>query len=792
MKKLHLLCNAHLDPAWLWRWNEGLAEAISTFRVAADFCENYDTFVFNHNEALLYEWVEEHEPALFERIKKLVAAGKWHIMGGWYLQPDCVMTSGESLLSQIDLGRQYFKEKFGVVPKTAVNVDSFGHTRGLVQILNAKGYENYVFMRPNTIKGDFLWEGFDGSTVIGQGMFSVYSTSNGGGLTRVKECVNADKKEVEMCLWGIGNHGGGPSKIDLEAINEYIKKSNIEIVHSHADAYFAESDKRDLPKVSTSLGKVMVGCYTSMVRVKQANRRVENKLAVTEKIMSYADMCSDFEYSGNELTEAKKRLAFCQFHDILPGSSIREVEDDALKSLAFAEDKADRLFQKAFFKLCEGQKKAVDGNIPVLIFNPHPYEIEGDFEADFMLQLQNWNEGEETQATVLDENGNECPTQNEKEKSTFSLDWAKKISFHAKIAPSSITRFDCRLKTVNKADAQQKEYDEQKITVKNDRMEVVINRKTGLIELYRLDGKDLVKNGGQLEVYADNEDPWGMKVDAFDELEGSFELMSDQEANEFIGYPEQTAQNVRVVEDGDVRIKVQSFWKYKCSKAVVEYTIPKTKNGIYMDVNIVLYSNEVNKAVKYNLNTAFDGTPFGQTAFGSEQLDGGKKEDVFHKWCALRNKDTALTVYNKGTYGGSFTDNAIKLTLLRTPVYACHPIADRELAPHSRFLEHIDIGERRFAFRISNGENVERNAQIYNEEPACLSFFPSGDGTKKTSVVNIDNPNIILSSIRKKDDKYVLTLYNSSAEKCSAVINLLSKEPMTVRFNKYQLKILEI
>ena len=165
MKKLHLLCNAHLDPAWLWRWNEGLAEAISTFRVAADFCEAYDGFVFNHNEALLYEWVEEHEPALFERIKRLVAAGKWRIMGGWYLQPDCVMTSGESLLEQIRLGREYFEEKFGVRPTTAINFDPFGHSRGLVQILRVCGYDSYIFMRPHEFRGDFWWEGFDGSQI---------------------------------------------------------------------------------------------------------------------------------------------------------------------------------------------------------------------------------------------------------------------------------------------------------------------------------------------------------------------------------------------------------------------------------------------------------------------------------------------------------------------------------------------------------------------------------------------------------------------------------------------------
>ena len=94
MKRLHLVCNAHIDPLWLWELEEGISAALSTFRVAADFCEFYDGYVFNHNEAMLYEWVEEYEPELFERIQRLVKEGKWHIMGGWYLQPDCNMPSG--------------------------------------------------------------------------------------------------------------------------------------------------------------------------------------------------------------------------------------------------------------------------------------------------------------------------------------------------------------------------------------------------------------------------------------------------------------------------------------------------------------------------------------------------------------------------------------------------------------------------------------------------------------------------------------------------------------------------
>ena len=115
MKKIHLICNSHIDPVWMWDWEEGFGTAISTFWQAAEFCKEYD-YVFCHNEALLYEYIEEHDPALFQEISRQVSAGKWHIMGGWYLQPDCNLPSGETFVRQIKLGREYFAEKFNARP----------------------------------------------------------------------------------------------------------------------------------------------------------------------------------------------------------------------------------------------------------------------------------------------------------------------------------------------------------------------------------------------------------------------------------------------------------------------------------------------------------------------------------------------------------------------------------------------------------------------------------------------------------------------------------------------------
>ena len=150
---VHLICNAHLDPVWQWEWEEGVSEAISTFRTAADLCEEFGGFIFNHNEVVLYNWIEQYEPALFKRIQKLVKAGKWHIMGGWYLQPDCNMPSGEGLVRQILVGRAYFQEKFGIRPTTAMNFDPFGHPRSLVQILVKSGFDSYIHCRPSRQEG---------------------------------------------------------------------------------------------------------------------------------------------------------------------------------------------------------------------------------------------------------------------------------------------------------------------------------------------------------------------------------------------------------------------------------------------------------------------------------------------------------------------------------------------------------------------------------------------------------------------------------------------------------------
>ena len=153
---------------------------------------------------------------LFDRIRTLVRAGRWHVIGGWYLQPDCNLPSGESFVRQITTGLRYFREKFGVRPRVAFNVDPFGHGRGLVQVLKQAGYTGYLFCRPDAqhlplASDDFLWVGYDGSAVMAHRCSEHYNSERGRARARVEQWLRVHAGDDDgVLLWGVGNHGGGP------------------------------------------------------------------------------------------------------------------------------------------------------------------------------------------------------------------------------------------------------------------------------------------------------------------------------------------------------------------------------------------------------------------------------------------------------------------------------------------------------------------------------------------------------------------------------------------------------
>jgi len=791
MKTLHLVCNAHLDPVWQWPWEEGAAAAISTFRVAADFCDEFEGFVFNHNEAILYRWVEEYEPALFARIQQQVAQGRWHIMGGWYLQPDCNMPSGESLVRQILVGKGYFKEKFGVEPTTAINFDPFGHCRGLVQILKKSGYDSYLFCRPDpgycTLPAnDFIWVGYDGSEIIGHRSVEYYNSGFGQAANKAKGWLDGNRdRTVSLCLWGIGDHGGGPSRVDLQRLAELIRDTaDCEIRHSTPEAYFREflATAPLLPRHERDLNPFAVGCYTSQVRIKQAHRQLENELYLTEKMLSHAAMNGLLPYPQADLQDATRDLLFAEFHDILPGSSVQPVEEMSLRLMDHGLEILSRLKGRAFFALAGGQPVAADGEIPILVYNPHPFPVSGTFECEFMLHDQNWKP--EFTLPIVCRDGVPLPTQPEKELSNINLDWRKRVVFQAELAPGQMNRFDCKLTSLPEKPRPQLHEQDGIFHFRTDALEVVVNAQTGLIDRYRVHGVDYLRPGAcQAVVLGYSDDPWIISgVPRFDDELGAFTLMPPAAGTAFSGVREGILPSVRVIEDGEVRTVIEAVFHYGDSFICQHYKLPK--HGTEIEIQVRVHWSEKSKMLKLVLPTPFaDAACRGQVAYGTADLPVDGTEAVAQKWTALvsAQADAALTCINHGCYGLDCRDGALRLSLLRSPAYTCHPIPDRPLLCQDRYSPRIDQGERLFVFHLNAGPAAERLARVdrealaYNEAPLPLSFFPCGGGHIPAPLAVLDgDASIQLTSIKQAEDGrgYILRLFEPTGQPRSATLRL--------------------
>ncbi len=798
-----LLCNAHIDPVWLWEWEEGAAAAISTFRVAADLCEDFG-FIFNHNEVILYEWVQEYEPALFKRIQRLVEQGKWHIMGGWYLQPDCNMPSGESFVRQILLGREYFKKHFNVRPTTAINFDPFGHTRGLVQILAGSGYDSYLFCRPVGYKFEnpvFVWRGFDGSTVIGHKTIDWYNSSLGKAREKIEKSIDENAAvSPHLILWGVGNHGGGPSRGDLQQITDLVReRKDVNIRHATPEAFFktVAAQKTNLPVHDKDINPTFPGCYTSQILVKQKHRQLENSLFSTEKMATAAWSAGLMDYPRDELYEAMRNLANCEFHDILPGSSVQPVEATSLRLMDHGLECLSRVRARAFFALASGQPKAKDGEIPILVYNPHPFEIEQTVVCEFGLHDFNW-EGTFTNIQVY-QNGRPLPTQVEEEISNLFMDWRKRVVFQAILAPSRMNRFDCRLEEVPEKPAVQLKTENGLIHFTSPKTDIVINAKTGLMDRYRVGGKDyLAKQAFRPVVIDHNEDPWGMGYRQFRDVAGYFELLSPEKSARVSGVRSQKLDPVRVIEDGPARSIVESIFGFNDSFLVLRYHLPK--HGTEVEIEARVHWNEKDRMLKLSVPVHSDCTAcYGQVAYGKQELARNGDENVSQKWTALvsEQNDGAVTIIDDGIYGSDFKDNECRLSLLRSPAYSAILGKDPTVMPQDRYSPRIDQGERLFHFWLNAGpkqermRKIDREALAHNEKPMAVSFFPSGMGEKAAPFVTLGDDAIQVTAVKRAEDGngIIVRLFEPTGQRRETTLRLPGLDmEKTVALDAFEIK----
>ena len=739
MKKLHLICNAHIDPVWQWTFDESVSAAIATFKSACDLADEYD-YIFCHNESLLYEQIEKTSPELFERIKKLVKEGKWKIMGGWYIQPDCLMPSGESIIRQIETGRKYFKEKFGVSPEIAANFDSFGHSVGLVQILAKSGYKGYVATRPFRSQMDYpngkfyRWVSPSGDSVLFSN-FKGYGSLLGDAANKISLQVK-DAEDVDAVLWGVGNHGGGASRKDLHDI-ENLKIDGVKIFHSTLEDLFND-DIKISADIDRSLVTCMPGCYSSMARIKRAHREAENLLYSTEKLLSVA-MLAGYKPDLSDLEKAQKKLLLSEFHDILPGTCIADGEQNGLELLNTCKSMVKDYRTDAFMYLTMGENPAKDGEYPIFVFNPMPYNIAVPIEAEYMLKNQNWSEYHLLSKVYCGDK--EIPSQEIKEESNLNLDWRKRIIFEGKLKPMSLTRFS----VFSEKTAGYRPFDKPAVSAELDE---VINDSP-------------LKRAVSLEMYDDTADPWGMSEYELKCGMGknpvSFRLMTEKESKEFI-VSDEDIPPVHKIEDGEVMTAVEGFYKCDNTSAVIEYR--KYKNHPYIDLKVTIEFAEKNKLIKLKIPAA-DGIAVGDGPYIVEEKPK-TGEISFQQWVGVRQDDgKVFAVINDGIYAGQVKNGYIYLTLLRGAGYCMHPIpidsegtipGERKLYATDRYLPRIDSGRYEFRVRIMTGsiEEITEMSEIFNQKPYAINVFPIGTGERRAEIYT-DKP-VIMPTIKTEND----------------------------------------
>ncbi len=338
-KEYTLLCvsHAHIDMNWMWSWPETVAVTNDTFQTMLTLMDEFPGFVFSQDQASVYDLIERYNPSMFEKIRARVREGRWEVTASQWVEGDKNMVSGESLCRHLLYTRAYVQGRFGLGPE-AVQVDfapdTFGHAATVPTILTRGGVKYYYHCRGSAGPHLYWWYGPDGSRVLAFNDVQWYMCAIAPEIAdALPEYAQATGMKAMPVLYGVGDHGGGPTRRDLKRIvemNGWPIFPRLEFSTLHNFFRRAEAEATHLPEISGERNFVFTGCYTSQARQKWANRHGENLLYAAEIAALLGNRLADVPYPHENLRQAWIKVLFNQFHDILPGSGVRETRHYAM------------------------------------------------------------------------------------------------------------------------------------------------------------------------------------------------------------------------------------------------------------------------------------------------------------------------------------------------------------------------------------------------------------------------------------------------------------------------------
>jgi alpha-mannosidase len=766
---IHLIGNAHLDPAWLWRLDEGFEAFLATCRSALDRMRETPGFIFSCSSAACYEFVEQTDRALFTQIQDAVREGKWEIVGGWWVEPDCNIPTGESFIRQALYGQRYFKSKFGKICSVGYCIDSFGHNANLPQLLKQAGMNAYVFMRPeepelNLPQSLFRWQASGGDEVLAYRIPFHYSNFRHS-ITEKLSLLQTSPDYIEhipwMLFYGVGNHGGGPTKQQIVEILEQ------DLHMSRLDNFFVEarSIRETLPVYQGELQHHAIGCYSNHAKLKAANRRAEHALMRAEKFSVLSEVLTGQSVNVQAFDQAWKNVLLNQFHDVLGGVSTEEVCEDALNKYGEAISIASRNEHLALQRI-RNNIDTSDAIESLIVFNPQLQSYRGPIEFE-LWNPEGSEKGKPIEGVILfDDEENAISTQQIEAGAKIGPD---RVRF---IANCDIPSFGWKRYEVKRSPSTKWE---SRVTV-NDKL--LKNEKIGfsLSREATITGNVLAYS--PLEVFRDESDSWAHGQEMFADKIGEFLL-----------------RKVEVVDEGPIRGSVRLISEYNLSRC--EQLISLHSDSDEITIKTTLDWHEPNAICKMSFPHEMKSPHFiCDIPYGILERPINGKEYPAVSWGFVSDAMRGLGIISDSKSSFSCNDRSLSFVIARSPLYA-HHVPPHISKPHET-QHYLDHGRQQTITKIVLGHLSHQDARmsvrslVFHEQPvAVIESAHGGNLGKVYSGAGVVGDGIVVTVVKHAADGEgsVVRLFESTGNKQSGQVVLDSLNTvLNISLSPYEIK----
>lgn len=775
---IHLIGNAHIDPVWLWKKSEGLAEIRATFRSALERMKEFPEYHFTSACAYYYLWIEATDPGMLAEIRRRVREGRWHIAGGMWVQPDNNIPSGEAMARHFLYSQRAFLRLFGETARVGYLVDSFGHNGMTPQLLKKAGMDCFVFQRPGETEKDleselFRWESPDGSQVLCYRMLEPYGEQYGNELSdevirrKLTRCRKqyAETGRPQMCFYGVGDHGGGPTVRGLNQLREENKAGDLG--HTSIEDFFASvKDIPGLPVIRTPLLHHASGCYSAHSAIKAANARAETALRAAEVYDTLCALWLGTLPRTAALREAWETVMFNQFHDILAGCSIREACEEALDGfrgvIHTAREIGETARQRLAAAVCtdktpeDGKRcektdmrrmweKSGEGS-PAVVFNPHSFPVEALVPLYTILTV-NGVRGPEGQPLPVQKIRGQHTLLDERESSLFrvrvpAMGYTVVYLFSEEQTPPPDAGLRCSVSCLE-----------------NACLRVDIDPGSGLITgVYdKTENRPLLSGPAGRGIVIENgeADTWGHGIFTFDRECGEFK-----------------AERVELTEAGPLRGCVRVIARWGGSTLTQEYRLEADARRL--DVRCTLDLRDPQKFIKLAFPVAAGspqavyGMPFG---FRTDSVDG--VEQPASQWAGLWDEETrsGAVIAACGKYSFCARGEELRMTIGRSAYYADHD------GIRDSFMEPQDEGKQTFSYALipvkgDPAAATERLALMHQPPAVVYETHHGGILPARQAGIALSRPNLAVSAFKfaEDGDGPVLRVWETAGKATEAVV----------------------